>query len=69
MKLLVIKIPGPGYGCEERPDNYFVVYKVTLRGEEGEIIVIEVPDKELCKKNINQGNWVYIDVRDVIYKE
>jgi len=40
-----------------------------LIGEEGEIIVIEVPDKELYKKNINEGDWVYIDVRDVIYKE
>ena len=69
MKLLVIKIQEPGYGCEERPDNYIAEDKVTLRGEEGEIIVIEVPDKELYKKNINEGDWVYIDVRDVIYKE
>lgn len=68
MKLLVLKIQEPDYGCEERPDNYIAMDKVTLRGDEGEIVV-EVVDKELYEKNINEGDWVFFDVNNVIYKD
>ena len=68
MKLLVLKIQEPDYGCEEHPDNYIAMDKVTLRGDEGEIVV-EVADKELYEKNITEGDWVFFDVNNVIYKD
>lgn len=68
MKLLVLKIQEPDYGCEERLDNYIAMDKVTLRGDEGEIVV-EVADKELYEKNINERDWVFFDVNNVIYKD
>lgn len=68
MKLLVMKIQEPDYGCEERSSDYIAMDRVTLRGDEGEVVV-EVSDKELYEKGINEGDWVYFDVNDVIYKE
>ena len=30
---------------------------------------MEIPDAELYEKNINEGDWVYFDVSNVIFKE
>ena len=68
MKLLVLKIQEPDYGCEERSDNYIAMDKVILRSDDGEV-EIEISDNELYEKNINEGDWVYFDVNNVIYKE
>lgn len=68
MKLLVLKIQEPDYGCEERPDNYIAMDKVTLRSDDGEV-EIEISDKELYEKNINESDWVFFDVNNAIYKE
>jgi len=69
MKLLVIKILEPDYGCEERPKDYVKFDKVILRGEGREEISVEVSEKALDDKNINEGDWVYFDVHNEIHKE
>lgn len=69
MKLLVLKIIEPDYGCEERPDDYVKIDKVILRGEDSEEIIMKVPEKELDEKSINEGDWVYFDVHNEIHKE
>lgn len=30
---------------------------------------MEVPDKELYEKGINEGDWVYFDLNNSIYKD
>ena len=58
----------PDYGCEERPDGYVVIDKVLLRDENGQEIEMDIPDKELYEKEIDEGDWVYFDVHNVIFK-
>ena len=69
MKYVVKKILEPDYGCEERPDDYVVVDKVLLRDENGQEIEMDIPDKELYEKDINESDWVYFNVDNVIFKE
>lgn len=68
MKYIVKRIMEPDYGCEERPDDYMAVDKVLLRDENGQEIEMDIPDKELYEKDIDEGDWVYFDVHNVIFK-
>ena len=68
MKYIVKKITEPDYGCEERPDDYIPLDKVLLRDENGQEIEMNISDKELYEKDINEGDWVYFDVHNVIFK-
>ena len=58
MKYIVKKIMEPDYGCEERPDDYVAMDKVLLRDENGSEIDMEIADKELYSKDINEGDWL-----------
>lgn len=69
MKYIVKKIIEPDYGCEERPDDYIAMDKLILRDENAQEIDMEVPDKELYEKGINEGDWVYFDLNNSIYKD
>lgn len=69
MMFIVKRILEPDYGCEESPDDYAAVDKVILRDANGQEISIEIPDSELYEKNINEGDWVYFDLNNQIFKE
>lgn len=69
MKYIVKQIMEPDYGCEERPDNYITMDKVILRDGDGQEITMEISDKELYDKDINEGDWVFFDVDNQIYKD
>lgn len=69
MKYIVKKILEADYGCEERPNDYFPMDKVILRDENGQEIEMDISDKELYQKDINEGDWVYFDLNNVIFKE
>ena len=69
MKYIVKQIMESDYGCEERPDDYIAIDKVILRDDDGQEISMEIQDKELCNKNINEGDWVYFDVSNQIFKD
>ena len=68
MKYIVKKILEPDYGCEERPDGYVAIDKVLLRDENEQEIEMDIPDKDLYEKDIDEGDWVYFDVHNVIFK-
>ena len=40
-----------------------------LRNENGSEIDMEIPEAELYEKDINEGDWVYFDLENRIYKE
>ena len=69
MKYIVKKIMELDYGCEERPEGYITMDHLILRDESGQEIDFEVADQELYDKNINEGDWVYFDLNNVIFKE
>ena len=69
MKYIVKSIMEPDYGCEERPKDYMLLDKVILRDENGQEIEMDISDKELYQKDINEGDWVYFDLNNVIFKE
>lgn len=69
MKYIVKKIVEPDYGCEERPKGYVAMDKVLLRDENGSEINVEISDSELYDKDINEGDWVYFDLDNKIFKE
>ena len=69
LKYIVKKIMEPDYGCEERPEDYMPLDKVILRDENGQEIEMDISDKELYQKDINEGDWVYFDLNNVIFKE
>jgi len=69
LKYIVKKIMEPDYGCEERADDYIAMDKVILRDENGSEISMEIPDKELYEKTINEGDWVFFDLSNHIFKE
>ena len=68
MKYIVKKILEPDYGCEERPDGYVAIDKVLLRDENEQEIEMDIPDKDLYEKDIDEGDWVYFDDHNVIFK-
>lgn len=68
MKYIVKKILEPDYGCEERPDDYVMMDKVLLRDASGQEIEVDVADDELYQKNINEGDWVFFDLNQQIFR-
>ena len=69
LKYIVKKIMEPDYGCEERPEGDIAMDHLILRDESGQEIDFEVADQELFDKDINEGDWVYFDLNNVIFKE
>ena len=69
MKYIVKKILEPDSGCEERPDDYIAMDSVVLRDENGSEISMEISDSELYEKDINEGDWVFFDLNNQIFKE
>ena len=69
MKYIVKKIIEPDYGCEERPEDYIVMDTVVLRDESGSEINMQIADTELYSKDINEGDWVYFNLNNQIFKE
>ena len=69
MKYIVKQIMESDYGCEERPEGYIAMDKVILRDGDGQEISMEIPDKELYEKDINEGDWVYFDVNNQVFKD
>jgi len=69
LKYIVKQIMEPDYGCEERPDGYIAMDRVILRDGDGQEISMEIPDKELYDKDINEGDWVFFDRDNQIYKD
>ena len=69
MKYIVKQIIEPDFGCEGRPEGYITVDNVLLRDANGQEINMEIPDSELYEKNINEGDWVYFDLNNQIFKE
>lgn len=57
------------YGCEERLDDYVAMDRVILRDENGSEISMEISDSELYEKDINEGDWVFFDLNNQIFKE
>lgn len=69
MKYIVKKIQEADYGCEERPVGYLPQVLLCLRDETGQEIDMEVADAELLAKDINEGDWVFFDKDNEIFKE
>ena len=69
MKYIVKRIQEAAYGCEERPDGYQFQVLLRLRDETGQEIDMEVADAELLAKDINEGDWVFFDKDNEIFKE
>ena len=69
LKYIVKRIMEPDYGCEERPDGYVAMDRVVLRDEAGLEIDMDIPDSELYEKNINEGDWVFFDLNNQVFKE
>ncbi len=63
------KILEADYGCEERPAGYVPQVLVILEDEAGNQIEREVPDADLYKRDINEGDLVYFDEAGQIQKE
>ena len=69
MKYIVKRIQEADYGCEERPEGYQFHVLLQLRDETGQEIDMEVADAELLAKDINEGDWVFFDKDNEIFKE
>ncbi|MDC7278653.1 hypothetical protein NXH64_03960 [Butyrivibrio fibrisolvens] len=69
MKYIVKRIQEADYGCEERPAGYLPQVLLRLRDETGQEIDMEVADAELLAKDINEGDWVFFDKDNEIFKE
>lgn len=69
MKYIIKRIQESDYGCEESSDEYIAMDKVILRDESGSEINMEISDSELYEKGINEGDWVFFDLNNQIFKE
>ncbi|SEA55736.1 hypothetical protein SAMN02910384_01750 [Pseudobutyrivibrio sp. ACV-2] len=69
MKYIVKRIQEADYGCEERPEGYQFQVLLRLCDETGQEIDMEVADAELLAKDINEGDWVFFDKDNEIFKE
>jgi len=68
LKYIVKKIQEADFGCEERPAGYVPQVLLRLRDEDGHDVDMEVADAELLAKDINEGNWVFFDDANNIFK-
>ncbi|MCR5771424.1 MAG: hypothetical protein K6G87_09360 [Butyrivibrio sp.] len=69
MKYIVKRIQAADFGCEERPEDYQLQVLLRLRDEAGQEIDMEVADADLLAEDINEGDWVYFDKDNKIFKE
>ena len=67
-RFLVTAIEEPDFGCEGLPEGQEKVDKVHLKSENGDEAIFEVEDKELFLKDINVGDWIYVDAHNEIQK-
>ncbi|MCR4694310.1 MAG: hypothetical protein K5773_03170 [Pseudobutyrivibrio sp.] len=66
---LVKQITEEDFGCEGRPEGCDATDKVVLRAISGEELSINVKDKELYDKDINEGDWVHFNHNEEIIKD
>lgn len=70
MKLYVVtKMLEQDFGCEGIPEGKDVEIDVFLRDEEGNTLEVTIPDAELIRKDINEGDWVGFTAEGEIVKE
>lgn len=69
MRYIVKSIQEADFGCEERPDGVGAMVLLRLRDESNQETDMEVADAELLANDINEGDWVYFDKDNNIYKE
>lgn len=69
MRYIVKKIQEADFGCEERPDGVGAKVLLRLRDESNQEIDMEVADADLLAEDINEGDWVYFDKDNKIFKE
>ena len=68
MLYIVKKIMEPDYGCEDRLDDYIAMDKDILLDESGFEISMKISDSELYEKDINEGDFVFLDDNNKIIK-
>lgn len=56
------------FGCEERMEGVPVMAVVTLIDEEGQEMKLQQPDQMLYRKDINEGDIVYLDEKRKLQK-
>lgn len=69
MRYIVKNIQEADFGCEERPNGAGAMVLLRLRDESNQEINMEVADAELLSNDINEGDWVYFDKDNKIFKE
>ena len=69
MRYIVKNIQEADFGCEERPAGVGAMVLLCLRDNSNQEIDMEVADADLYAKDINEGDWVYFDKDNQIYKE
>lgn len=70
MKLYVVtKMQEQDFGCEGIPEGKEVETDVFLKDEDGNTHEVTVPDAELMRKGINEGDWVGFTTEGEILKE
>ena len=69
MRYIVKRNQEADFGCEERPDGYQLQVLLRLRDEVGQEIDMEVADVELLANDINEGDWIYFNKDNKIFKK
>ena len=69
MKYLITKIQEADYGCEERPADYVPQALLKLKDESGQESYREVPDADLYKLDIREGDRITFTQDNHIQKE
>lgn len=69
MTYLITKIQEADYGCEERPADYVPQVLLKLQDETGQESYREVPDADLYKLDIREGDRISFTQDNHIQKE
>ena len=69
MTYLITKIQEADYGCEERPAGYVPQVLLRLQDESGQESYREVPDADLYKLDIREGDRISFTQDNHIQKE
>lgn len=69
MTYLITKIQEADYGCEERPADYVPQVLLRLQDESGQESYREVPDADLYKLDIREGDRISFTQDNHIQKE
>ena len=65
----IVRIEEPDFGCEGRGENELITDKIFLKDEDGAISVVDVEEKLVWQRGLDEGMQVSLDVKGKLFAQ